>query len=329
LLERPLDVPADAGPRDAELRRDLLVGLALLHQPQDVGLAPGDLEARNREHGGARSLLVAGGALDRGDDVGDLADHLVDHAAQEVDLRALGLRLGEQRGALDRVAEPLGERPEDVAVVRADVAPREVAVGVDEADDHVLGDERSRRVRAGPRRLHERLEAARVVLRLRHEHGLARVDHLGLHDVVVDPHAVRLAEPLELRGPRRVPLELHALGDHLGALQPEEHGAVETALLAHRARRAVVELGQRPGRAQLRPRLRWTGVLVAVLDGPPERERLIAAHEWATRLLTRLRKRVVEDPLGLAAPRWVVDRDFDLAYHLRFARLPEPGTMQE
>src|SRR5207247_8943742 len=132
LLERPLDVPADAGPRDAELRRDLLVGLALLHQPQDVGLAPGDLEARNREHGTARSLLVAGGALDRGDDVGDLADHLVDHAAQEVDLRALGLRLGEQRGALDRVAEPLGERPEDVAVVRADVAPREVAVGVDE-----------------------------------------------------------------------------------------------------------------------------------------------------------------------------------------------------
>jgi len=82
-------------------------------------------------------------------------------------------------------------------------------------------------------------------------------------------------------------------------------------------------------RAELNPRLRSTGVLLEVLDGPPERERLIAAHEWATRLLTRLRKRVVEDPLGLAAPRWVVDRDFDLAYHLRFARLPEPGTMQE
>src|SRR5213083_1685758 len=82
-------------------------------------------------------------------------------------------------------------------------------------------------------------------------------------------------------------------------------------------------------RAELNPRLRSTGVLLEVLDGPPERERLITAHEWGTRLLTRLRKRVVEDPLGLAAPRWVIDRDFDLAYHLRFVRLPEPGSMQQ
>ena len=35
-------------------------------------------------------------------------------------------------------------------------------------------------------------------------------------------------------------------------------------------------------RAELNPRLRSTGVLLEVLDGPPERERLIAAHEWAT-----------------------------------------------
>ena len=82
-------------------------------------------------------------------------------------------------------------------------------------------------------------------------------------------------------------------------------------------------------RTELNPRLRSTGMLLEVLDGPPERERLITAHEWATRLLTRLRKRVVEDPLGLAAPRWVIDRDFDLAYHLRFIRLPEPGSMQQ
>jgi WS/DGAT/MGAT family acyltransferase len=38
---------------------------------------------------------------------------------------------------------------------------------------------------------------------------------------------------------------------------------------------------------------------------------------------------VVEDALGLASPRWVVDRDFDIGYHLRFARLPGPGNVQQ
>jgi WS/DGAT/MGAT family acyltransferase len=82
-------------------------------------------------------------------------------------------------------------------------------------------------------------------------------------------------------------------------------------------------------RAESDPRLRSTGVLLEVLEHAPEHERLVAAHEWGTRLLPRLRQRVVEDPLGLASPRWVVDRDFDLSYHLRIVRLPEPGSMEQ
>jgi WS/DGAT/MGAT family acyltransferase len=82
-------------------------------------------------------------------------------------------------------------------------------------------------------------------------------------------------------------------------------------------------------RSEVNPLLRSTGVLFELLEAPPQRERVIAAHEWATRLLTRLRQRVVEDPLGLASPRWVVDRDFDLSYHLKFIRLPDPGSMQQ
>jgi WS/DGAT/MGAT family acyltransferase len=82
-------------------------------------------------------------------------------------------------------------------------------------------------------------------------------------------------------------------------------------------------------RTEVNPLLRSTGVVVEVLDSPPDRERVVAAHEWGSRLLAPLRHRVVEDPLGLASPRWVVDQDFDLGYHLRFARLPEPGTMQQ
>jgi WS/DGAT/MGAT family acyltransferase len=82
-------------------------------------------------------------------------------------------------------------------------------------------------------------------------------------------------------------------------------------------------------RTEINPLLRSTGVVVEVLDSCPDRDRLIAAHEWGSRLLAPLRHRVVEDPLGLASPRWVVDQDFDMAYHLRFARLPAPGTFQQ
>jgi WS/DGAT/MGAT family acyltransferase len=82
-------------------------------------------------------------------------------------------------------------------------------------------------------------------------------------------------------------------------------------------------------RSEANPRLRSTGVLMQVLDGAPDHERLLAAHEWGTRALPRLRKRVIEDPFGLTSPRWVVDRDFDLFYHLRVVSLPAPGTMEQ
>jgi diacylglycerol O-acyltransferase len=82
-------------------------------------------------------------------------------------------------------------------------------------------------------------------------------------------------------------------------------------------------------RSEVNPMLRSTGVLMEVLDHAPERERVVAAHEWGSRLLTPLRHRVVEDPLGISAPRWVVDREFDLNYHLRFVSLPLPGTIEQ
>src|ERR1700694_519284 len=80
-------------------------------------------------------------------------------------------------------------------------------------------------------------------------------------------------------------------------------------------------------RTEVNPLLRSTGVVMEVLDSVPDRERVIAAHEWGSRLLALLRHKVVEDALGLASPRWVVDQDFDMGYHLRFGRLPEPASM--
>lgn len=78
-------------------------------------------------------------------------------------------------------------------------------------------------------------------------------------------------------------------------------------------------------RAEGDPRLRSTICSLEVLDRAPDWDRLLAAHDWATRLVPRFRQRVVEPALGLGMPTWVVDRDFDLHYHVRRMRIPEGG----
>jgi WS/DGAT/MGAT family acyltransferase len=76
-------------------------------------------------------------------------------------------------------------------------------------------------------------------------------------------------------------------------------------------------------RAEADPRLRSTICSLEELDTTPEWDRLVAACEWATRLVPRFRQRVVEPALGLGTPAWVVDPDFDLHYHVRRIRLRE------
>jgi diacylglycerol O-acyltransferase / wax synthase len=68
-------------------------------------------------------------------------------------------------------------------------------------------------------------------------------------------------------------------------------------------------------RAEVDPRLRSGGVVMEVLDDVPDWDRLVAAHAWAVRLAPRLRCRVVDDPLHLGPPAWVL-ADIDLEYHL-------------
>ena len=75
-------------------------------------------------------------------------------------------------------------------------------------------------------------------------------------------------------------------------------------------------------RAEADPALRSTMVAVADLDAVPDWERLVTAHDWATRMVPRFRKRVVEPPLGLGAPVWSADPDFDLSRHVRRVSLP-------
>jgi diacylglycerol O-acyltransferase len=77
------------------------------------------------------------------------------------------------------------------------------------------------------------------------------------------------------------------------------------------------------------PRLRSTMTVVYLLDSAPDWDRLVAAHEWASRLIPRIRQRVVEPPLGLGTPTWVADDEFDLGFHVRRLRLPQPGTLRQ
>ena len=81
-------------------------------------------------------------------------------------------------------------------------------------------------------------------------------------------------------------------------------------------------------RAEVDPRLRSIVVIVDLLDTEPDWDRLVAAHEWATRFVPRLRQRVME-PWGWGPPTWVPDPDFTLSFHLRRMRLADGGGLRE
>ena len=74
------------------------------------------------------------------------------------------------------------------------------------------------------------------------------------------------------------------------------------------------------------PILRTTIVAVAVLDRAPDFERLRDRLERASAVIPRLRQRVLSPPLRLGPPRWAVEDDFQLDYHLHRYHLPQPAT---
>ncbi len=80
-------------------------------------------------------------------------------------------------------------------------------------------------------------------------------------------------------------------------------------------------------RIETDPQLRHTITAVIVLDRVPERSALFERVERMSRSAPGYQHRLVTPPLGLATPRWVVDRDFDLSYHVRWIAAPEPKTL--
>lgn len=77
------------------------------------------------------------------------------------------------------------------------------------------------------------------------------------------------------------------------------------------------------------PELRSTVVAIAVLDRAPDWERLMRRLEIVTRMVPRLRQRVVVPLLRRGNPAWVTDEGFDLAYHVRRVQVPSPGTLRD
>lgn len=74
-------------------------------------------------------------------------------------------------------------------------------------------------------------------------------------------------------------------------------------------------------RAERHPVQSSTTTVIIDLDQAPDWKRLVAATEWGTGLVRRLRQRVVEPVVPTAAPTWADDPTFDLSYHLRRERV--------
>lgn len=77
------------------------------------------------------------------------------------------------------------------------------------------------------------------------------------------------------------------------------------------------------------PMLRSTITTAMVLDGTVAPERIQRIFDRASRTIPRLRQRVRANPLSIAPPRWEMDPNFDLRYHLRSARVPGSGSMAD
>lgn len=77
------------------------------------------------------------------------------------------------------------------------------------------------------------------------------------------------------------------------------------------------------------PVLRSTITGLWLLDVPPDRARLRERAERALHHIPRLRQRVAANPFSIAPPRWEVDPDFALDFHLRFVRAPGGGSRRE
>jgi diacylglycerol O-acyltransferase len=74
------------------------------------------------------------------------------------------------------------------------------------------------------------------------------------------------------------------------------------------------------------PGLRSTIVTLVLLDRSPDWGQIVERFDRLCRTLPMFRQKVVPSPAP-APPRWELDPDFDLGFHMRRVTAPEPGTV--
>ncbi len=77
------------------------------------------------------------------------------------------------------------------------------------------------------------------------------------------------------------------------------------------------------------PWLNPNGAAVAILQGSVDPDHFRRTMRSAVARMPRLYERVVPGIGRLASPAWVPDPEFDVNYHVRRLRLPEPGTERQ
>src|SRR6202000_2146768 len=82
-------------------------------------------------------------------------------------------------------------------------------------------------------------------------------------------------------------------------------------------------------RGEANPRTRSGIMALDLLDSTPDWERFRTRFENASRKVLRLRQKVVVPTLPTANPRWVVDPDFNLDFHVRRVRVSGDGGLRE
>ena len=82
-------------------------------------------------------------------------------------------------------------------------------------------------------------------------------------------------------------------------------------------------------RGEANPRTRSGIMAVEILDSTPDWDRFRTRFENASRRALRLRQKVVVPTFPTASPRWVVDPDFNLDFHVRRLHVAEPGTLRQ
>jgi WS/DGAT/MGAT family acyltransferase len=77
------------------------------------------------------------------------------------------------------------------------------------------------------------------------------------------------------------------------------------------------------------PAMRSPIIGLIALESSPDWTTLVERFDRASRVAPVLRQKVLEGPSDILSPRLVIDQDFDLSFHMRRFRVPDPGSWEQ